>query len=208
MFSLWWSTLRDSPSFSTILYYNYRYVVELLKLKETFIDPLLHPFSSVPVSSPALVDPMPDYNSNTAYFRSETPLTHRSQATTQPRQSLENLPIASRFLSTPTEDPPSSYKTQTPARKRSIMSSRQPGASTPVIPDDEEDVNSYEGSEDDDDDAMGRGYAAGTNRVPVRRSPYNSGGGSGRANILLDQLARSFGCSESLKDMRYWIRRF
>lgn len=167
-----------------------RYVVELLKLKETFIDPLLHPYTSMPLSNPALVDPLPDYNSNTAYFRSETPMTHRSQA--QPRESIENLPIASRFISSPTQDTPSNSQTRYPqqaTRKRSNLAARQPGTSTPVIPDDE-DANSYEGT-DDEEDALGRGHAPGANRLPMRGSPYGASSG-GRANGILAGLGRNF----------------
>ncbi|OSX65057.1 hypothetical protein POSPLADRAFT_1167225 [Postia placenta MAD-698-R-SB12] len=59
-----------------------RYVNELLKLKETFIDALMHPYSaSSPISSPTPIE----YDD---YPRSDTP-----------RESLEHLPIAARFLS-------------------------------------------------------------------------------------------------------------
>lgn len=132
------------------------------------------------------MDPLPDYNSNTAYFRSETPLTHRSTAVNggaqTPRESLDNLPIASRFLSTPTNEDqpsssnaPSSSTTRLAARKRSNLTARRPGASTPVIPDsDERDTTDYNSAEEDDDDDLGRGSAPGANRVPrrVSHSPY------------------------------------
>lgn len=171
---------------------SHRYVVELLKLKETFIDPLLHPFSSVPLSTPGLVDPLPDYNSNTAYFRSETPMTHRSQGA-QPRESIENLPIASRFLSTSSQDAPPSSQARYPQqaiRKRSNLAARPPGVSTPVIPDDEEDANSSQ-STDDEEDALGRGHAPGANRLPVRGSPYGARSG-GHTNGILAGLGRNF----------------
>ena len=164
--------------------------MELLKLKETFIDPLLHPFSSVPLSNPALVDPLPDYSSNAAYFRSETPMTHRSQSA-QPRESLEKLPIASRFLSTSIEDAILSSQPPYPqraTRKRSNLAARQPGASTPIIPDDAEDENSSEGT--DEDDALSRGHAPGTNRLPLRGSPYGAGSG-GRPIGFLAGLGRN-----------------
>ncbi|TBU35846.1 hypothetical protein BD311DRAFT_801430 [Dichomitus squalens] len=65
-----------------------RYVIELLKMKETFIEPLLHPYiTSSPVSSPTPLDVYDDL------VRSDTP-----------RESLEHLPIAARFLNSPTGD--------------------------------------------------------------------------------------------------------
>ncbi|KAF8321624.1 Dbl homology domain-containing protein [Clavulina sp. PMI_390] len=174
-----------------------RYVVELLKFKETFIDPLLHPYStSVPsIASPALADPLPavDYNSNTAYFRSETPMTHRTAASI-PRESLDNLPIASRFLSTPTPTPGSDSESggrgamtptggRKPAHKRSTITPSTPTNPALGLPDvdaisidDPSDVPSdMDGM---DEDAMGRGYASGANRVPGRgnrmsTNPYN-----------------------------------
>ena len=54
-------------------------------MKETFIEPLLHPFIASPVSSPTPLDVYDDFN------RSDTP-----------RESLEHLPIAARFLQSPT----------------------------------------------------------------------------------------------------------
>ncbi|KAI0673097.1 Dbl domain-containing protein [Trametes maxima] len=61
-----------------------RYVNELLKMKETFIEPLLHPYVASPVSSPTPID-FDDFN------RADTP-----------RESLDHLPIAARFLASPT----------------------------------------------------------------------------------------------------------
>ncbi|KAG5646667.1 hypothetical protein DXG03_002657 [Asterophora parasitica] len=73
-----------------------RYVQELIKMKDTFIDPLLHPFSTAPVSaSPLSSTPNLDYD----YYRAESPL-----------ESADNLPpIAARFMSpSPSGPPPSS----------------------------------------------------------------------------------------------------
>ncbi|KAL0947002.1 hypothetical protein HGRIS_013147 [Hohenbuehelia grisea] len=62
-----------------------RYVQELIKMKETFIDPLLHPFSATTAVSPLPQTPSLDYD----YYRSESPL-----------GSSDNLPpIAARFMS-------------------------------------------------------------------------------------------------------------
>ncbi|KIP09071.1 hypothetical protein PHLGIDRAFT_103281 [Phlebiopsis gigantea 11061_1 CR5-6] len=54
-----------------------RYVNELVKMKETFIDPLLHPYSASTPASPAFEDSPVD----------------------SPRESIDYLPIAARFLS-------------------------------------------------------------------------------------------------------------
>ncbi|PPQ70954.1 hypothetical protein CVT24_009954 [Panaeolus cyanescens] len=67
-----------------------RYVQELVKMKDTFIDPLLHPYSSI---APTASTPTLEYS----YYRSETPT-----------GTLEDLPpIAARFMSpTPSMNPP------------------------------------------------------------------------------------------------------
>ncbi|KXN85461.1 RhoGEF domain-containing protein gxcJ [Leucoagaricus sp. SymC.cos] len=75
-----------------------RYVQELIKMKETFVDPLLHPFSATP-SLPSVSSPSPaiDYD----YYRTETP--------GGAAESTEDLPpIAARFMSpTPSLGQPS-----------------------------------------------------------------------------------------------------
>lgn len=150
-------TVRSNVS--RILLINSRvvpsYVNELLKLKETFIDPLLHPYSaSSPVSSPAPLD----YED---YPRSDTP-----------KESVEYLPIAARFLS-PTgfrSDSPTPQATQTPLRKDD---------GHPTI--DGESMNSDE--EGEADDRMGATYNSRNKNVSGMsqaakhnhpRSPYNS----------------------------------
>jgi hypothetical protein len=60
-----------------------RYVQELVKMKDTFIDPLLHPFSTT--SPPLSTTPNVEYD----YFRSDSPL----------QSSDHLLPIAARFMS-------------------------------------------------------------------------------------------------------------
>ena len=62
-----------------------RYVVELIKLKETFIDPLLHPYATFPAVSPTLPD-ADDYYA----LRLDA---------ASPQESVDHLPIAARFLS-------------------------------------------------------------------------------------------------------------
>lgn len=63
---------------------SHRYVQDLIKLKETFIDPLLHPYATSP---PPFSSPQPD-----------DPLSFRAGS---PVESFEHLPIASRFLTSP-----------------------------------------------------------------------------------------------------------
>ncbi|KAJ8520406.1 hypothetical protein ONZ45_g2746 [Pleurotus djamor] len=74
-----------------------RYVQELIKMKETFIDPLLHPFSTTATTPLSASTPNLDYD----YYRSESPL-----------DSSDNLPpIAARFMSpTPTPGPTPSIR--------------------------------------------------------------------------------------------------
>ncbi|KAF9264804.1 Dbl homology domain-containing protein [Marasmius fiardii PR-910] len=77
-----------------IIHSEERYVQELAKMKETFIDPLLHPYSSV--TSPLSSTPNLDYD----FYRSESPTT----------ESADQLPpIAARFMS-PTPSIPSRHK--------------------------------------------------------------------------------------------------
>ncbi|KAG7092335.1 hypothetical protein E1B28_008696 [Marasmius oreades] len=82
-----------------IIHSEERYVQELAKMKETFIDPLLHPYSSSAVSSMSST-PNLDYD----YHRSESPTA----------ESADQLPpIAARFMS-PTPSIPSSRHKDTP----------------------------------------------------------------------------------------------
>ncbi|KAH9966729.1 hypothetical protein BC827DRAFT_693372 [Russula dissimulans] len=106
-----------------------RYVAELLKMKDAFIVPLLHPYATSPIASPML-----DYDD---VPRLETPV-----------ESLEHLPIASRFLSPP------GFRSDTPI----VMdqASRREDKDAPNI--DSESLNSdYE----DENDRMGKGFLEG-----------------------------------------------
>ena len=125
---------------------NLRYVAELAKMKETFIDPLLHPFSATP-TSPLSTTPHPgtslgDFKDYDEYLR------------TRPSESLERLPIASRFLASPVAG-----KSATPA----------------PAPAKREETPHPEISDDDIDDDMARGYASKQNAKHNHpRSPYNT----------------------------------
>lgn len=121
-----------------------RYVAELLKMKETFIDPLLHPFASLP---PAPATPDVDYSSPPPHTRAELP----SPTTPQPQESLDHLPIAARFLS------PLSFEGPT-IQQQQQLSLRLPG--TPII----------EGESDEEDAAGAAAEAAAKMNHP--RSPY------------------------------------
>ncbi|KAF8969998.1 hypothetical protein BDZ97DRAFT_1902375 [Flammula alnicola] len=76
-----------------------KYVQELVKMKDTFIDPLLHPYSVT--SASAASTPNLDYD----YYRSESPF-----------ESIDDLPpIAARFMSpTPSTNPPHSSTSPRP----------------------------------------------------------------------------------------------
>jgi hypothetical protein len=76
---------------------SFRYVQELVKMKDTFIDPLLHPYSTLAAASTTTVD----YD----YYRAESPF-----------ESADDLlpPIAARFMSpVPSMNPrPTSSRTR------------------------------------------------------------------------------------------------
>ncbi|CCM02344.1 uncharacterized protein FIBRA_04439 [Fibroporia radiculosa] len=133
-----------------------RYVGELLKLKETFIDPLLHPYSMPsPITSPTPLDVDDSPRSDT------------------PRESIEHLPIASRFLS------PLGFRSDSPTGQ-APSSPLQQDDGHPNI--DSESMNSAE--EGEADDKMGAAYhsaryknVSGMSQAAKHnhpRSPYNS----------------------------------
>jgi len=110
-------------------------------MRETFIDPLLHPFSASS-ASPYPGTPYPgtslgDFKDYDEYLR------------TRNSESLEHLPIASRFLSSPVGG-----RSTTPA---------PPPTTHPEI------------SDDDIDDDIARGYSSRQNSKHTHpRSPYNT----------------------------------
>ena len=107
---------------------NFRYVAELAKMKETFIDPLLHPFSATPASpQPSTQRPgtsLGDFKDYDEYL------------STRPSESLERFPIASRFISSPvpgqsaTPAPESTEDEKTPTQGTRILR-KLPKSSTP-----------------------------------------------------------------------------
>lgn len=125
---------------------NLRYVTELARMKETFIDPLLHPYSSTS-ASPHPSTPHPgtslgDFKDYDEYLR------------TRPSESLERLPIASRFLSSPVAG-----RSTTPAPQ----STKREETPHPEISDDEV------------DDDLAKGFSSKQNsKLNHPRSPYNT----------------------------------
>lgn len=148
-----------------------RYVAELLKMKDTFLVPLLHPYSTSPVASPGLMDyeDFPRFDS--------------------PVESLDHLPIASRFLS------PLGFRSDTPpvAAAAADTASRKDDKDAPTM--DAESIN----SEDEDDDQMGKDYPG--SRRPTAtslaaklnhpRSPYGSPSKSAGKNPIVPFPSRS-----------------
>ncbi|THH06756.1 hypothetical protein EW145_g3874 [Phellinidium pouzarii] len=126
-----------------------RYVNELTKLKETFIEPLLHPYASPPTCSPTP-------NDNDEYYaRGESP-----------RESFDHLPIAARFLS-----PTPGLRPETPATGTiAVHTTTGTKQITPNI-----DGDSFETDEEEAQDQIGRAYiGAGTTSGAIQR--WNGGG--------------------------------
>ena len=127
-----------------------RYVAELLKLKDTFIDPLLHPYASSPIASPTLPDGDDYYG-----IRMDA---------VSPQESVDHLPIAARFLS------------PIPFDGAHTPPSHGLGSTTPVIDvdsieSDEEDDRMGKGYEAHVHDA--------NTKLNHPRSPYRSRNGNG-----------------------------
>ncbi|KAF4614817.1 hypothetical protein D9613_002957 [Agrocybe pediades] len=121
-----------------------RYVQELIKMKDTFIDPSLHPYS---VNSAMASTPNLDYD----YYRSESPY-----------ESTDDLPpIAARFMSpTPSMNPP--------------QSSSSPRRDTPNIEGESPDSDDEEATDRAGRlyDVSRRPGTSNTNRSDHPRSPY------------------------------------
>lgn len=130
--------------------------------------PLLHPYSTSPIASPGLMDyeDFPRYDS--------------------PVESLDHLPIASRFLS------PLGFRSDTPTAPVPDNASRKDDKDAPTM--DAESIN----SEDEDDDQMGKDYPG--SRRPATslaaklnhpRSPYGSTSKSAGKNPIVPFPSRS-----------------
>ncbi|KAG8948276.1 hypothetical protein FRC04_009914 [Tulasnella sp. 424] len=116
-----------------------RYVSDLIKLKETFIDPLLHPYATSP----------PPFASDDPFFRAASPT-----------ESIEHLPIASRFLASPTpgQKPPG----ENVAGIGTVGYSRQRTASEGPRSRMQDDAGSIGSGEDEGDDKLHRLGSTGT----------------------------------------------
>ncbi|KAI5122062.1 hypothetical protein M0805_006046 [Coniferiporia weirii] len=113
-----------------------RYVNELTKLRETFIEPLLHPYASPPTCSPTPID------HDEYYVRGGSP-----------RESFDHLPIATRFLS-----PTPGLRPETPATgNNAVHGTAAAKESTPNI-----DGDSLDTDDEEAQDQVGRGYGGGT----------------------------------------------
>jgi len=115
-------------------------------MKETFIDPLLHPFSATS-TSPQPSTPHP--GTSLGDFKD-----YDEYLSTRPSESLEHLPIASRFLSSPVPG-----QSATPAPQ----STKREETPHPEI------------SDDDIDDDLAKGFSSKQNAKHNHpRSPYNT----------------------------------
>ncbi|KAG8918643.1 hypothetical protein FRC02_002196 [Tulasnella sp. 418] len=131
-----------------------RYVNELIKLKETFIDPLLHPFATSPLSNPNFG--IPEANEDVIHFRSASPA-----------DSFDHLPIAARFLSSPAPGVPPSKTQQMPSSLRRTE--------TPVIDD---------SFDSDDDPPRAASRAGGTASKSDLRARSRTGSSTGISKPL------------------------
>jgi hypothetical protein len=125
-----------------------RYVAELAKMKDTFIDPLLHPFATSPGASPRMLD-------TDDYSRLDSPL-----------ESSEHLPpIAARFMS------PSPFRADSPATITAPLPRRGPDNYKDAPNIDGESLDT------DDDDGEGKPYPP-SSKAPSKhnhpRSPYRA----------------------------------
>lgn len=121
---------------------NHSYVNELVKMKETFIDPLLHPYSASTPASPAFEDFPVD----------------------SPRESIDYLPIAARFLS------PTPFRSESPTNTKK---EDNPNLDSESIASDEE---------EEAEDRLGQSYSQSTKAGQMSlaakhnhpRSPYGT----------------------------------
>lgn len=150
--------LQDQYITSNTTNYCCRYVGELVKFKDTFIDPLLHPYAS---SSVAYVStPNLEYD----YYRPETPV-----------ESADDLPpIAARFMS------------PSPAMNQPAYNSRSRDGHTPA--NNNADAESIDSDDDEAADKPGKLLHNASSRKTAAskhdhpRSPYRGGASSSNSN--------------------------
>ncbi|KAG1756514.1 Dbl-like domain-containing protein [Suillus paluster] len=137
-----------------------RYVNDLTKMKEFFIEPLLHPYAMSPPVSPTPT-PFNEYDD----YRVESP-----------QESIDVLPIAARFMSplgfrTDGASKPADGASKPADSASKPADGRSLATTTPQIDDE---------SDEDADDVVGEGLQ--TNRANPNhpRSPYHGGGSGGK----------------------------
>lgn len=130
-----------------------RYVNDLTKMKESFIEPLLHPYATPPPVSP-IPTPFNEYDD----YRVDTP-----------QESIDVLPIAARFMS------PLGFRADGASKPADGASKPADGRSlattTPQIDDE---------SDEDAEDTLGEGLQTNRSNSNNTRSPYHGGGSGGR----------------------------
>ncbi|KAF9227546.1 Dbl homology domain-containing protein [Gyrodon lividus] len=135
-----------------------RYVNDLQKMKDTFIEPLLHPYAAPPPTSPTPYD-YDDYISTPARLGS-------------PQESIEVLPIAARFMS------PTGFRSE--GTSGLALETKSLAPTTPNIDD--------ESAGSDMDDEGDRLHGLQSNRANLAakhnhpRSPYRAGSAMGGKN--------------------------
>ncbi|CAG7846430.1 SubName: Full=Uncharacterized protein {ECO:0000313/EMBL:CCA66948.1} [Serendipita indica DSM 11827] len=140
-----------------------RYIQELMNMRESYIIPLLHPFAAQHDAS------------EEGYPRSETPA-----------ESIEHLPIASRFIG------PSSVRSPTPAT--TTAATHRTNGTTPQIPTPDQDSDT-----DYDEPGANAGKLVGSKRVTGKKSSI-TGSMAAKATIRgphMDQLSSHKQCGQS-----------
>ncbi|KIJ16829.1 hypothetical protein PAXINDRAFT_98622 [Paxillus involutus ATCC 200175] len=135
-----------------------RYVNDLQKMKDTFIEPLLHPYATPPPTSPTLFE-YDDYISAPGRLGS-------------PQESIDVLPIAARFMS------PTGFRSEGASALTPETKSLAP--TTPNIDDE-----SAESDMDDEGDRLHGLQSNRTNQTSKHnhpRSPYRTGSAMGGKN--------------------------
>ena len=159
-----------------------RYVAELLKLKETFIEPLLHPFAASPLTSPNFGSVEEETYYASMYPRAETP-----------SDSCDHLPIASRFT-TPTPRPPSP-EFSTTSHARSVRRNE-----TPMIPPadgesfSDDDTYNVKGGKSERDRIRSKSAMSNTSGKPpvyAGRSPYGTNRGPAAPSSRMGTSSRT-----------------